>query len=252
MLHANAIFLLAVIVALGEGIGRVRVKSFSLGTSAVVFVALGFGHLGYVLPGDLQTLGLVLFVYSIGMAAGPGFLASFRQHGLRLSLGAATLVTAAIVTAIVVTWIGGFDSGTGAGLLAGAMTSTPGLAVAVERAGSTAAPAAYGVTYVFGVLGVIIAVRLLPRVLNIDIAAEEAAVAREVADEHPPVEVAHFEVTNPNLFDKRIDEIRITNIAPVTITRQLPETTSRRPGSSPMRRDEQRRSRLNIPRSWRC
>jgi putative transport protein len=88
----NSIFLLLVIVILGEALGHVRLKTFSLGSSAIIFVALAFGHFGYSLPVEFQTLGLVLFIYSVGLQAGPGFLSSFRSHGLKLALGAMTVV----------------------------------------------------------------------------------------------------------------------------------------------------------------
>ena len=63
----NHIFLLLLITLLGIALGRLRIKSFSLGTSGIIFVALFFGHFDYVLPVDFQTLGLVLFIYSIGL-----------------------------------------------------------------------------------------------------------------------------------------------------------------------------------------
>ena len=69
LLH-NPIFLLLVIIILGEALGQIRLKAFSLGSSAIIFVALFFGHYGLTLPGEFQTLGLVLFIYSVGLQAG--------------------------------------------------------------------------------------------------------------------------------------------------------------------------------------
>ncbi len=220
LLH-NPIFLLLVIILLGEALGQVRLKAFSLGSSAIIFVALVFGHYGLTLPGEFQTLGLALFIYSVGLQAGPGFLSSFRRQGMKLSLGALVMVLSGFLTTLACCWLFRFDADIGAGLFSGALTSTPGLAVAVEAVAKSRAPAAYGLTYCFGVVGVILFIKLLPRVLRVDIAAEEEALNREVTENYPPFSVHHIEVTNPNLFDKAVRDIFLKDIAPVVITRML-------------------------------
>lgn len=217
----NAIFLLLVIVILGEALGHVRLKAFSLGSSAVIFVALTFGHFGYSLPGEFQTLGLVLFIYSVGLQAGPGFLSSFKSEGFKLSLGALTIVFVGFLMTLICCWVFNFDLGIGAGLFAGALTSTPGLAVAVEAAEKSHAPAAYGLTYCFGVIGVILFIKLLPKFFNINLAEEEQALHRELTENNPPFTYHHIEMTNTNLFDKSVMEIYLKDIAPVVITRLL-------------------------------
>jgi len=217
----NSIFLLLLIIILGELLGKIRLWKISLGPSAIIFVALGFGHFGHTLPQGIQTIGLAMFIYAVGLQAGPGFVSSFRSHGL--AMAATVLGMAAVGT--LVTWLCclafGFDAGTGAGLLSGAMTSTPSLAAAVEVIGIGRAPAAYGLTYGFGVIGVAVAIRLLPRLLRRDISNEESALGQELAESNPPITFHHIEVNNPNLFGKKINEIFLKNIAPVTITRML-------------------------------
>jgi len=217
----NPIFLALLIIILGELLGKIRVWGISLGPAAIIFVALAFGHFGHTLPHGIQTIGLAIFIYAVGLQAGPGFASSFRSHGLAM---AATVVGMA-ATGTLVTWLCcrlfGFDAGTGAGLLAGAMTSTPSLAAAVEVVGIGKAPAAYGLTYGFGVVGVAVFIRLLPRLLHRDIAAEEATLGSELAAIHPPITFHHVEVSNPNLFGKKLSEILLKNIVPVTITRLL-------------------------------
>lgn len=217
----NHIFLLLVITLLGMLLGRLRVKSFSLGSSAIIFVALLFGHYGYTLPDDFQTLGLVLFIYSIGLQAGPGFLHTLRNRGLKLTVGAILIIGVGFLTALLASWFYGFDAGIAAGLFAGALTSTPGLAVAVEMAGGSNAPAAYGLTYFFGVTGVILFIQLLPRCMRISIAAEEEALNDEIAKASTPFTVLHLELTNPNIFGKKVMDLHLSAIAPVVITRLL-------------------------------
>ncbi|MGE4343392.1 MAG: aspartate:alanine exchanger family transporter [Geoalkalibacter sp.] len=217
----HPIFLLLLIMALGELLGRVRVSGITLGSSATIFVALAFGHYGWTLPQEIQTLGLALFIYAVGLQAGPGFVSSFRKHGLVMSV--VVLAMAAVGT--LVSWgcclLFGFDAGTGAGLLSGGMTSTPSLAVAVEQVGYASAPAAYGVTYGFGVVGMALAIKVMPRLLRVDMEQEEQKLARELEQIHPPITYQHIEVSNPNLFGKRVADLFLKSIAPVTITRLL-------------------------------
>ena len=219
LLH-NHIFLLLIITLLGMLLGRVRFKSFSLGSSGIIFIALFFGHFGLTLPSDFQTLGLVLFIYSIGLQAGPGFLHTLRDRGLKLTICAVLIIAIGFVTALLASWFYGFDAGIGAGLFAGALTSTPGLAVAVEMAGPNA-PAAYGLTYFFGVTGVILFIQLLPKILKISIEKEENILNEEISQTSIPFAVAHIELTNPNIFGRKVMELHLSSIAPVVITRLL-------------------------------
>jgi putative transport protein len=101
------------------------------------------------------------------------------------------------------------------------MTSTPSLAVAVETVGHGSAPAAYGVTYGFGVIGVAVFIKVLPRLMRVDISTEEESLDRELAEINPPITYHHIEITNPNLFGKRVADIFLKSIAPVTISRLL-------------------------------
>ncbi len=217
----NHIFLLLIITLLGMLLGRMRFKSFSLGSSGIIFIALIFGHFGLTLPEDFQTLGLVLFIYSIGLQAGPGFFHTLRDRGLKLTIGAVLIIAVGFFTALGACWYFGFDAGIGAGLFAGALTSTPGLAVAVEMAGGHSAPAAYGLTYFFGITGVIIFIQLLPKVMNITVVREEEVLNEEVASASTPFAVQHLELTNPNIFGKRVMDLHLSAIAPVVITRLL-------------------------------
>ncbi len=225
LLH-NQIFILLLILILGEVLGKVRLWNLSLGPSAIIFVALAFGHFGFTLPAGVQTIGLAMFIYSVGLQAGPGFLSSFRSHGIPMALGIVAMAATGTVVTYVCCRVLGFDAGIGAGLLSGAMTSTPSLAVAVEIVGHEQAPAAYGVTYGFGIIGVVLFVKLLPRLFRIDIGAEEERLARELSEINPPISFQHIEVSNPNLFGRRVGDIYLKSIAPVTITRLLRQGAS--------------------------
>ncbi|NDK18404.1 MAG: transporter, partial [Zetaproteobacteria bacterium] len=85
-LLSNSYFALFLIITIGFIIGRIKIKGISLDISAVIFVALIFGHYGVVIPIDFQYLGLVLFIFTIGIQAGPGFFESFKINGRELAI----------------------------------------------------------------------------------------------------------------------------------------------------------------------
>ena len=81
---------LLITIGLGVFIGKLRLKRVSLGVSAVMFVGIFMGHFGYTvnenISGFTRDLGLILFVYAIGIQVGPSFFSSFKREGIRFNL----------------------------------------------------------------------------------------------------------------------------------------------------------------------
>lgn len=151
------------VIATGYLTGAIKVRGFSLGSSGVLLAALLFGHLGYRIPEEIKETGLVMFVASVGIIAGNGFFRNIKKSSLSyLIIGFVTILIGALVCMAVIIW---FDVPTplAAGIMTGALTSTPGLAAAVEAAGDPAASVGYGIAYPFGVIGVVIFVQLMQR-----------------------------------------------------------------------------------------
>jgi putative transport protein len=159
LLAAQPLLLLFLVLAAGYAIGRVSLGGIQLGIAAVLFAGLAAGALDarLQLPEIVQRFGLVLFVYSIGISSGPGFLASLRRRGLRDTLWTVTLLTAAAALARAAQALFHFPSEITAGLFCGALTNTPALAAVLERlpAGAHAPVVGYSVAYPIGALGVV-------------------------------------------------------------------------------------------------
>jgi putative transport protein len=212
------------IIASGLLFGSFTIKGINLGSSGVLFTALLAGHLGYSIPGGIGTLGLVLFVYCVGIGAGGRFFASVAREGA--TLGKLALVI--VATGGAITWAGAklldlpVDLATG--IFAGALTSTPALAAATESLTDAASGVSigYGIAYPFGVIGVVLFVQLLPRLLKHDlnaIAAEHEA--EDNTDER--VITVLVEVTNQNLVGKKIAEAGISNLNACRVSRIFKE-----------------------------
>lgn len=209
------------IVASGLLLGAIQIRGVSLGSSGVLFTALLAGHLGYGIPDGIGTLGLVLFVYCVGIGAGGRFFAALAREGANL----AKLALIAVLVAGAVTWAGasllGLPADLATGIFAGAMTSTPALAAATEGlgvSGSTGVSIGYGIAYPFGVIGVVLFVQLLPRILKLDL-ERISAESRDPSEEEERVETVLVEVTNPNLNGKKIADAGLANFNACQISR---------------------------------
>jgi putative transport protein len=232
---AGAVLVLSLVAALGLALGAVRLRGVSLGIAGVLFVGLAFGHFGVHVEERtrefVRELGLVFFVYSIGLQVGPGFLASLRRHGLRLNLLAASVVVLGVATALVLRFAGGIEAPVLVGLLSGATTNTPSLAAAQQalkealadpaaRASASKLPGlGYAVAYPFGVLGIILVMVAVRAVFRVSVRKEAEDLERRRAAEVPPLARANLEVTNPNLAGMPLAKVPTLDGSGIVVSR---------------------------------
>ena len=165
LLANNPILLLFLICGVGFTAGRISISGFSFGVAAVLFVGIGAGAVSatWILPDDVWTFGLAIFVYTTGLACGPSFLRTIRRRGLPLNTAGIGVVALGAAVAAGMAALVGLSAACGAGVFAGAATTSPGLAAivgymqahsppdVVARLG--AAPViGYSLTYPLGVL----------------------------------------------------------------------------------------------------
>lgn len=181
----NPLLLSFLIAAIGYAVGRIQINGVNLGAAGILLVALVFGHFGFEVPSTLQSTGLVLFVTAVGFIAGPGFFKNFRGNARAyLIAGVAIILSGELVCAAVVRF-GGVSADLGMGLLTGALTTTPGLAAALETAGSDLVSVGYGIAYPFGVVSVVLFVQLMPRLLHADMEKERLILQKNKTDKAP-------------------------------------------------------------------
>ncbi|MCI0514305.1 transporter [candidate division KSB1 bacterium] len=214
----GALFL---IISLGIILGRFEIKGLALDLSGVIFIALVLGHFGFTLPADFQKIGLLLFIFTIGIQSGPGFFESFRKYGIQLIIVTISLIFTGALVTVLLAWIFQVDFKLAVGLFTGALTSTPGLAAAVESSKSVLASIGYGIAYPFGVIGVILFVRLLPRILKIDLKNSAQEYFQEARADYPTLNNQNFVVENVNLDGKSIGELHIAKMTCATISRVM-------------------------------
>ena len=219
LLVENPLLLLFIVTAIGYPLGQIKVRGTSLGVSAVLFVGLAIGSLdpNLKLPEIISTLGLALFVYSIGLSSGPGFVASFRRAGLRDNALVAIMLVFAALLSVGVFYVLGMKGTFVAGMFTGSLTNTPALAAILEYI-KNVAPAAtrdqllsepvvgYSVAYPMGVIGMLLAINVMQRIWKINYATE----ARDMKDLGAISESLHNRtilITRPDVVGQTIEEI---------------------------------------------
>ena len=229
---AHAIGALAFVCVLGMMLGSLKFRGIGLGTAGVLFAGIVCGHFGEQVDhqtlGFVKELGLILFVFTIGVQLGPGFFATFRHQGVKFNLLAGAIVICGVVIAAVAGWLGGFEKAAVPGIFSGASTNTPSLGAATQTLASAAnitseqlnMPAlAYAVTYPAAIVGIIGTLLLIKVVFRIDAPREAAEFAARTQPQAQPLERRTLVVTNPNLDGVRIDSIPARAECGVTISR---------------------------------
>jgi putative transport protein len=229
---AHAISILALVCLAGMALGSLKVRGVGLGTAGVLFAGILTGS--FSKPVDHATLefvkelGLILFVFTIGLQLGPGFLASLRQQGIVLNVLAATVVVLGALTAPLLGWLLSIDPAAVLGLLSGATTNTPSLGavqqtltilpnVSPDRQDLPAL--AYAVSYPVAIAGIIGSLLALKTFFRVDPGKEADAFVREKRSAADPVERRCLIVENPNLEGVAVESIPSRLETGVTVSR---------------------------------
>ena len=203
----QAVVIICLICALGLALGKLRFRGISLGVTYVFFIGILFGALGLQLDAQMlsyaESFGLILFVYTLGLQVGPGFMSTFLTGGAQLNLLALGVVGLGTIMALLAALLGYMPLPDMMGVLCGATTNTPALGAAqqtLKQLGQPSNAAALGcaVTYPIGMIGVIIALILVKGRLQ-----RRAASARD-AESSDEAFIASFTVCNPAVFHQTL------------------------------------------------
>ncbi len=215
-LAENPILTLFIVIGLGYLLGEISVFGFRFGIVGVLFVGLAVGSLGpsISVPEVIPTLGLIIFIYTIGIQSGPEFFNSLRERGYRDSVFALVIVVLGAGVTLVVSRPAYLTRARAAGLYTGAMTNTPALAAAREllhqrgrsaglspeqlRVASDEPVVAYSIAYPMGVIGVLLSFAVLRRLWRPEM---------EPPAEGPEIRVRNFAVMNPAVIGRTVEEV---------------------------------------------
>ncbi|MFW5603131.1 MAG: putative transporter [Bacteroidales bacterium] len=226
---AHLVVLYAIVISLGVKLGKIKFGGVALGVTFVLFMGIVAGHLFNYFGGIdhaeqkatidfVKELGLILFVYCIGLQVGPGFFATFKKGGVGMNL-----ITVGIVLLNVAVMLGlyflvfdtsNYNLAMMVGTMYGAITNTPGLGAAnTVVADFTGKPgfdwgaggampdlaSSYACAYPLGVVGIILATILVRYLCNIKLEKEQEQIRKE-------------QESNPHATPKHL-VLRVTNAA---------------------------------------
>jgi AspT/YidE/YbjL antiporter-like protein len=217
---------LSLICATGLALGKVKVFGVSLGVTFVFFAGIVAGHFGIKVDPQMlaiaQNFGLILYIYALGLQVGPGFFSSFKQGGIKLNVISFIVLIVGSVLAIAIHFIARVSVPDTVGLLAGAVTNTPMLGAAqqtllqmnpegAQEANSMAMACA--VAYPFGIIGMILSVMIMRALF-----APKTTANKEKRSTDNTF-VTEYQISNPGIFGKTIQEVRKNASAQFVISR---------------------------------
>ena len=214
---AHSIFVLAMVIAVGTLLAKVKVGGISLGATWILFAGIVASHFGMTLHADtlnfVRDFGLTLFVFSIGLQIGPSFFSSLRQGGLKqMGLAIATMLLGGVV-AYLLFLATDTPLQTMVGVMDGAVANTPAMGAAQQAyldltgIDDKSIPLSFAVAYPIGVVAVILAFMVLRGVLRVDIKKEREEVARRYGENRLAAKYS-IEVENGQMNGKSVGEIR--------------------------------------------
>jgi len=182
----SPLLLLFVVSAVGYLVGSITIRGNKMGVAAVLFVGLAFGALDpdMDVPEIIVSLGLVIFIYTIGLSSGPGFFSIFEKQGLRNVFFVIGMLTLSASITVALHFLFELDAATSGGLFAGSTTNTPSLAGLLDLIENTNpgevsnlsdhAVIGYSLSYPMGVFGTLMAIFFMRKWLKIDFKKEAA------------------------------------------------------------------------------
>ena len=191
----QSIVLLTLVVFLGLWAGeRLKIRNFTFGVTWILFVGIALSAFGLTIDEDVasfaKNLGLILFVYSIGLQVGPSF-SPFGKNGLRLNLLATAIVLLGCIVTVVLHYITDTDMATMAGIMSGAVMNTPSLGAVQQTASDLklATPdiaIGYALAYPLSIVGLILSFELIRFFCRVNLRKEDEALQQEhVSDDDP-------------------------------------------------------------------
>lgn len=226
----QTICIICAVCTLGSYLSKVKIKGFTLGVAWVFFIGILFAHLGARVQVDMlrviQDFGLIVFIYALGVQVGPGFVSSFRRHGIWLNLWGLGVIFGGTALLFVILGISGLGLAGLVGTLAGAVTNAPALAAGqqaatlalsdpaeVSRATSDMAIAT-AIAYPMGVVGVILVLTMLKKIFP-----DKASQHRTLIDRDTQHTVREYIVRNPNVVGQNISSVQGLSSAVFIVSR---------------------------------
>lgn len=207
----QTVVVVSLIIAIGMALGKIKLMGISLGVAFVFFIGIIAGNIGLsideVVLNYIETFGLVIFVYTLGLYVGPNFFGAFRHEGTSYNLWGLAVILLGTLMAVGLCPLTGISLSNMVGLLCGATTNTPALGAAQQALGhlghsSGSVALATAVTYPLGVVGVILAILLMRKLF-----VKSSDLEPKIPLDEDHTFVCQFLVINPAIEGKTVGQL---------------------------------------------
>lgn len=231
---ASTLVLYSFVIAAGIYLGKIKFFGVSLGVTFVLFVGIVLGQIGYTVdPNTLKfvrELGLILFIFSIGLQVGPGFFSSFKHGGVELNCLAVGAICLNVLIVVLIYYFGNIDDKAAlVGVMSGAITNTPGLAAAQQTVSSMAdgveqanvMAQGYAATYPLGVVGIILSMFVVKGIFSIKVPAEAQKIEEESSNAQLKPYLLTLRVTNKLVDGRTMQQLHAIINTNFVVSRQM-------------------------------
>lgn len=231
---ASTLVLYSFVIAAGIYLGKIRFFGVSLGVTFVLFVGIVLGQIGYTVdPNTLKfvrELGLILFIFSIGLQVGPGFFSSFKHGGVELNCLAVGAICLNVLIVVLIYYFGNIDDKAAlVGVMSGAITNTPGLAAAQQTVSSMAdgveqanvMAQGYAAAYPLGVVGIILSMFVVKGIFSIKVPAEAQKIEEESSNAQLKPYLLTLRVTNKLVDGRTMQQLHAIINTNFVVSRQM-------------------------------
>ena len=231
---ASTLVLYSFVIAAGIYLGKIKFFGVSLGVTFVLFVGIVLGQIGYTVdPNTLKfvrELGLILFIFSIGLQVGPGFFSSFKHGGVELNCLAVGAICLNVLIVVLIYYFGNIDDKAAlVGVMSGAITNTPGLAAAQQTVSSMAdgveqanvMAQGYAAAYPLGVVGIILSMFVVKGIFSIKVPAEAQKIEEESSNAQLKPYLLTLRVTNKLVDGRTMQQLHDIINTNFVVSRQM-------------------------------
>ncbi|MDQ7823930.1 MAG: TrkA C-terminal domain-containing protein [Candidatus Eremiobacteraeota bacterium] len=208
-----------IVVCGGLLLGRITIRGFSLGSSGVFITGLAFGFAGLVTSKYITTLGLVVFMYALGIQGGPSFFNAISRKGIPYIIVALTMGLSSIGFSLCAAHFLKESPEVTLGIYTGSFTNSSSLAILMDSGWQGMLLPSYGLVYPLGLIAVIVFIQLAPLVMKKDLLTEFKKTGRHIDGAETHLISRKFHVENPGATGKTVGELDIREKTGATIAR---------------------------------
>ncbi|MFH0802485.1 MAG: TrkA C-terminal domain-containing protein [bacterium] len=215
----NPLFVTFLVLFTGLFLGRLSFRGFSLGSAGVFFAGLIIGWLGLSASEYITSIGLLMFMYALGIQGGPSFFNAFGKNGLSYFLIVLTACLSGAACSVLSGYVFRLPTEAILGIYTGSLNSSSSLAILLEKGWNQSLLSSYGVVYPIGLVAVILFVQIIPAVLKKNLAVEAKSIEESAKSHQDYLLARKFLVEKVELDGRRLDTLDIRSRTGATLSR---------------------------------